>query len=218
MHLPPSQIKAITRLSTRTNLLPVLTKTDLLTSKQLAQVRAVVKRDLSVAGVDLGEEVLMLGDDDDDEDEDASSNDDGEEEEGTEESLERANDGRLIHGTPTTTPTASKPKIIRLRSTRSSPKLNGSGSTSKSFAGGRRRGITARREVEPQAPPSSNTSSMSGGEGEERVVKKEKKLMLPLGLVAPEEEEGEEEEVLEDGEGKRSAGGKAERKFVREVS
>lgn len=145
----------------------------------------------------------MLGDDDDDED--ASSDDD----EGTEESLERATDGRLVHGTPTT-PNASKPKIIRLRSTRSSPKLNGSGSTSRSLAG--RRG---RKAVEA-APPSPDTSSMSGGEGE-RV--REKKLLLPLGLVAPEEEEDGAEEVLEDGgDGKRSVGGGGERKFVREVS
>ncbi|KAL7414427.1 hypothetical protein BDY24DRAFT_434166 [Mrakia frigida] len=189
MHLPTPQIKALTRLSTRTNLLPVLTKTDLLTRKQLERVREVVKRDLEAAGVDLGGGVLLLGDDDEEEDndeDDASSNDEE----------TRANDGRLVHGTPTTTTTPSKPKIIRLRSTRSSPKLNGNGN-GKSFAG--RQG----RKVAPAPqPPSPTTSSMSG----ERV----RKLALPLALVAPEEDDEGEEEVLEEGKGE------GERKFVRE--
>lgn len=170
LHLPAAQIKALKRLATRTNVLPVLTRTDLLTSRQLGVVRDVVRRDLGGVGVDLGEGVLQLGE----EDEEALGT--GESGRGTPTEMRRADDGRLIYGGREGGREREPKKVIRLRSTRSSPKLRGG------------------RSERPESPVAGDGDGKEHGGGEKKVV-------LPLALVAPEEEE--EGEGLEGGGGRR---------------
>ena len=160
LHLPAAQIKALKRLATRTNILPVLTKTDLLTSKQLALVRAVVRRDL--AGTDLGEGMLSLGDPDEGEEESGESGESGRA------TPTRADDGRLLHQNLTPPGSSEPKKVIRLRSSRSNSKLRG-----------------AARGVAPPSPAPSTPGTAEGENG----VGKEKKVVLPLALVAPEDDD-----------------------------
>ncbi|CAE6458287.1 unnamed protein product [Rhizoctonia solani] len=59
----PAEIRAIHRLSLRTNVFPVIARGDTLTDTRLARIKRVVRRDLANAGVDL--KLFGVGDDDD---------------------------------------------------------------------------------------------------------------------------------------------------------
>ncbi|KAH7336946.1 Septin-domain-containing protein [Rhizoctonia solani] len=59
----PAEIRAIHRLSLRTNVFPVIARGDTLTDERLARIKRVVRRDLANAGVDL--KLFGVGDDDD---------------------------------------------------------------------------------------------------------------------------------------------------------
>jgi septin family protein len=52
--MSPTEIRAIRRLSTRVNLLPVIARADTLTTERLATVKKVIKRDLQEAGIGFG--------------------------------------------------------------------------------------------------------------------------------------------------------------------
>ncbi|VDC04445.1 unnamed protein product [Peniophora sp. CBMAI 1063] len=52
--LPPSEVAAIQRLSSRVNVLPVVARADTLTSDRLASVKLAVRRDLADAGIGFG--------------------------------------------------------------------------------------------------------------------------------------------------------------------
>ncbi|KZV73750.1 hypothetical protein PENSPDRAFT_749794 [Peniophora sp. CONT] len=52
--LPPSEVAAIQRLSSRVNVLPVVARADTLTSDRLAAVKLAVRRDLADAGIGFG--------------------------------------------------------------------------------------------------------------------------------------------------------------------
>ncbi|GAB1520768.1 hypothetical protein RhiTH_003856 [Rhizoctonia solani] len=59
----PAEIRAIQRLSQRTNIFPVIARGDTLTDARLNRIKRVIKRDLANAGVDL--KLFGIGDDDD---------------------------------------------------------------------------------------------------------------------------------------------------------
>lgn len=187
MQLPPSQIKALTRLSTRANVLPLLTKSDQLTKRQLGLVRAVVRRDLQKAGLDPGGDLLQLDAEGEEEDFDEEGGAPGRR-------LRSAPLSGLL--APPTDPMEESSKVIRLRRNRS--RSQGQELDDAELAASSRRASVSQQESD-EAAAAAVVAAASARKGSE----------LPFALVAPEEEEEEKEEE----EGKDKSG----KRLVREV-
>jgi hypothetical protein len=79
MTLSQADIYVIKRLSSRVNVLPVVSRSDTMTNERLEEVKATIRRDLKKGGVQVGGILGQLDDSDEDEDEEEENSDEDEE-------------------------------------------------------------------------------------------------------------------------------------------